>query len=100
VSDIVLELNVLKNKMSKRTIIYEEDSKVAASRYRGGQNIHDMYRLRKLHQSYPAAQKANKTIRKTIDEALSDYKLVCEAKADAAHQEVKKIETDIKKDKK
>jgi hypothetical protein len=100
VSDIVLELNVLKNKMSKKTIIYEEDSKVAASRYRGGQNIHNAHTLKKLHYSYVAAQKANKTIRKTIDEALSDYKMVCEVKEDAAHQELKKIETDSKKDKK
>ena len=100
VSDIVLELNVLKNKMSKQTIIYEEDSKVAASRYRGGQNIHDTRRLQRLYQLHIAAQTANKAIRKTIDEAISDYKLVCEAKEDAAHQELKKMETDIKKDKK
>jgi hypothetical protein len=100
VSDIVLELNVLKNKMSKQTIIYEEDSKVAASRYRGGQNIHDTRRLQRLYQSHIAAQTANKAIRKTIDEAISDYKLVCEAKEDAPHQELKKMETDSKKDKK
>jgi hypothetical protein len=96
VSDIVLELNVLKNKMSKKIIIYEKDSKVVASRYKGSQNIHDMRRLEKLYQTYPAARKANKAIRETIDEAMSDYKLVCEAKEDAAHQELKKIETDKK----
>jgi hypothetical protein len=73
---------------------------VAASRYRGGQNIHDTRRLQRLYQSHIAAQTANKTIRKTIDEAVSDYKLVCEAKEDAAHQELKKMETDSKKDKK
>jgi hypothetical protein len=53
-----------------------------------------------LYQSHIAAQTANKAIRKTIDEAISDYKLVCEAKEDGAHQELKKMETDIKKDKK
>jgi hypothetical protein len=79
VSDIILELNALKYKMSKQTIVYEENSKVVASRYRGGQNIHDMRRLQILYQSHIAAQKANKTIRKTIDEAVSDYKAVCEA---------------------
>lgn len=87
VSDIVLELNVLKNKMSKQTIIYEKDSKVAASRYRGGQNIHDMRRLEKLYQSHRAAQKANKAVHKSVNEAMSDYKLVCEAKEDTKVKE-------------
>jgi len=98
VSDIVLEINALKGKMISRTFVSEKDSKVAASRYRAGQNVHNMRKLNKLNASYLAAQKANKAVHNTINAAISDYKLVCEVKVDAAHQELKKVETDKKRD--
>lgn len=93
---IVSEIQTLATRLNEQDRTYPADSKVAPSRYVGGRNIHDMRKLDKLYQSQIIARQASVEIGMT----LSDYKSVCEMKEDAARLEEKKIEKDIRRDKK
>ncbi len=78
-SDIILESNVLKNKMKKEKMDYDTNTDVSPYYYRSSQKIHNMRLLRGLSNSQRAAHSADANIK----DALSDYKSVCREKDDA-----------------
>lgn len=94
-SDIILESNVLKNKMAKEKMDYDTNINVDPYYYKSAQKVHNMRRLRGLRQLQVTASIADADIKK----ALLDYKLVC-GKEDAAREELIRIEKDKRRDKK
>jgi hypothetical protein len=94
-SDIILEFNVLKNRMASEKMDYDTDINVLPYYYKSAQKVYSMRRFRGIRQSRVTASIADADIKK----ALSDYKLVC-GKEDAARGELIRIEKDERRDKK
>jgi tetratricopeptide (TPR) repeat protein len=81
-SNNLLELDVLKKRMTDDRTDYDTNINVAPYYYKSAQRTHDMRRLRQLNRSRGTLNSADASIKKD----LSDYKLVC-GKENAAHGE-------------
>jgi hypothetical protein len=94
-SNITLEFNALKDKMTSENIVYDPNSNAEPYRYKSAKKTLNMRRLNQLNLLRRDAYNANVSMKKS----LSDYKLVC-AKEDAARGEPIRIEEDTRRDKK